>query len=566
MRANKADLSLAAFFPNKPDDWEMLGQIREHCLGRIFIKPGTVVPETFNGKITVLHPGKLTLGFRRELKRNPPDALLWFGSLPSTRAFLLWLKLFHLAPGALLFFVCRLESKRNNYFEKLLLRLGLWLRVIDFVILRGDSSSTSRYLSPRRHSIYPFADGGGLIDLVAKRVAGHRRSVLWVDPNLTTKSPSMRSLVNSANALDAGAWNIRGLCYYSQLSDHEMTRLPKLPLPGLFDLVQFFVICNLYRMIQENLFQRRPAAIVHTTCAYDLRAEIVSVHFCHKRWLEFSTVAGIRSFREWMGRHFSKVYAALDWLQLRSPKAQILLPVSRAIGEAVRDAYGVNLPQVLLPNAFDEDRFNVAARNKHRSPVRRALGFDDSVSVFAFTSYGHYRRKGFWLIVEALKILGENDAMRLLVIGGSEENLNRLRGDLVKQFPDYSRFILFVGMTSEVEKYLAAADAFLFPSYFEAFCLAEIEAAAIGLPLLVTRHPGTEMIVRPGKNGLFLDADPRDIADKMRRFAAREFCFEVPDTGEALTREAFAARIEEIYENWLGREKSGTARRPSLPM
>jgi len=68
----------------------------------------------------------------------------------------------------------------------------------------------------------------------------------------------------------------------------------------------------------------------------------------------------------------------------------------------------------------------------------------------------------------ALKILGENDAMRLLVIGGSEKNLDRLRSDLAKQFSDYSRFIFFVGMTSEVEKYLAAADAFLFPSYFEA--------------------------------------------------------------------------------------------------
>jgi glycosyltransferase involved in cell wall biosynthesis len=304
-------------------------------------------------------------------------------------------------------------------------------------------------------------------------------------------------------------------------------------------------------MVQENVFQRRPAAIVHTTCAYDLQAELVSVQFCHKRWLEFGSSSGFRSFREWMSQILSAIYALLDRLQLRSGNTKMLLPASRAIGDAVRDAYGVNVPQIVLPNAFDGKRFNPVARKMHRGNVREELGFPDGVSVFAFTSYGHYRRKGFWLIVEALKILGADEHLRLLVIGGSKENLERLRRELEGELHDYSRFILFVGMTNEVEKYLAAADAFLFPSYFEAFCLAEIEAAAMGLPLLVTRHPGTEMILRPGKNGLFLDPDPRDIADKMRRFAAGEYTFELPDTGEALTREAFAARIGEIYDQWL---------------
>jgi glycosyltransferase involved in cell wall biosynthesis len=558
MYPKKANLSLAAFFPFAPNDWEILAQIPEECLNKIFVGPGAIVPESFDRKSTVVDTGTLSLATRRELRRNPFDALLWFGQLSSLRALCLWLKLFRLAPDTLLIVASEPGLNQDKMFEKGILHLGLWLRVIDFAVLIGGSPDSGRYLSPKRHAVYPFADERKLIDLVAERVAVQRRSVLWVDPHLTTKSPSMRSLVNSVNSLEDHSWNIRGLCYDSLLSDHEVTRLPKLPLPGVFDLLQFFIACNLYRMVQDRLFRRRPATIVHTTCAYDLQAELVSVHFCHRRWFEFSAIAGIRSIREWIGQQFSRVYAWLDRLQLRSANAQMLLPVSRAIGEAVRDAYGVRLPQVLLPNAFDESRFNVAARQRHRVAVRQALGFGDDVSVFAFTSYGHYRRKGFWLIVEALKVLGVSDEIRLLVIGGSEKNLIRLRNDLAKELPAYSRSIVFVGMTNEVEKYLAAADAYLFPSYFEAFCLAEIEAAAMGSPLFVTRHPGTEMIVRPGKNGVFLEADPRDIADKMRRFAAGEFRFEVPDTGEALTREAFAARIGEIYENWLAKKWDGT--------
>jgi hypothetical protein len=42
------------------------------------------------------------------------------------------------------------------------------------------------------------------------------------------------------------------------------------------------------------------------------------------------------------------------------------------------------------------------------------------------------------------------------------------RGQLEPIIPEYARWIVFVGTTSEVEKSLAAADAFLFPSYFEA--------------------------------------------------------------------------------------------------
>ena len=331
----------------------------------------------------------------------------------------------------------------------------------------------------------------------------------------------------------------------------DVTRLPRLPLPRLLDLLQFVLCCNLYRFIQSRLFRRRPATIVHTTCGYDLHADLVSVHFCQQRWLDFSSTLGVRSLRDRVALQLSRIYSVVERLQLRSRHARLALPVSRAIGEAVRHAYGTTIPQVVLPNAFDESRFGIETRNRYRDVMRSELGFGDNVTVFAFTSYGHYRRKGFWLIVDALRILQDRDDLRLLVIGGSQQTLNGLKRDLLQSFPGYLQAIVFVGMTDRVERYLAAADAFLFPSYFEAFCLAEIEAAAMGLPLLVTRHPGTEMIVRPGKNGLLLEADPADIADKMKRFAAKEFAFEVPDTGEALTREQFAQRIASIYERYL---------------
>src|SRR5262245_15106907 len=136
MRKQKTDfnaldqLSLAGFFPSVPDDWEMLGQIPEQCLGRIFIKPGTAVPEAFSGKTAVLGRGRLALAFQRELSTNLPDAFLWFDRITSLEAVRLWLKLFRLVPDTLLIVALHPGSSRNDYSENLILRLGLWLRVV----------------------------------------------------------------------------------------------------------------------------------------------------------------------------------------------------------------------------------------------------------------------------------------------------------------------------------------------------------------------------------------------------------------------------------------------------
>jgi glycosyltransferase involved in cell wall biosynthesis len=548
-------MRILAIFPCEPEDWRILDQLQADCSSSVFVLPEVVVPlnEIPREKIRRVSRAELSRASREELEKSPPDSILWFGRIWSLQALKFLRQLIRLAPESLLTVVLGKEPAHHQRLEEGLLRIGLWFRVIDYIVIGPGKVRVANKLNPQRFSVLQSSVDESLTTLLQKRLLAHHRSVLWVDPNLTARSPSMRSLVHSVNSLSADGWSVRGLCYEHQQNDPpmEIIRLPRLPLPSTLRLLEFFLACNLYRFIQTGLFRRRPAKIVHTTCGYDLQADLVSVHFCQQRWLEFSSALDVGSLRERVALQLSRIYSMLERLQLRSRHVRLLLPVSRAIGGIIREAYGTKAPQIVLPNAFDESRFNIAARQRYRESVRRELGFRENVTVFAFTSYGHYRRKGFWLIVDALRILQKRNDLRLLVIGGSQKNLDRLKRELYETFPGFVQIIIFVGMTDQVERYLAAADAFLFPSYFEAFCLAEIEAAAMGLPLLVTRHPGTEMIVRPGKNGLFLEADPRDIADKMLKFAAKEFSFEVPEIGEALTGKQFAQRVASIYREFL---------------
>ena len=99
-------------------------------------------------------------------------------------------------------------------------------------------------------------------------------------------------------------------------------------------------------------------------------------------------------------------------------------------------------------------------------------------------------------------------------------------------------------MVPDVEKYFAAgADAFLFPSYSEAFALVEVEAAACGLPLFLTRHHGSEMIFEENVNGRYVEFDAAKIADVLREFVTQQWRPGAVHTKRALDKTLFACRF-----------------------
>jgi UDP-glucose:(heptosyl)LPS alpha-1,3-glucosyltransferase len=62
----------------------------------------------------------------------------------------------------------------------------------------------------------------------------------------------------------------------------------------------------------------------------------------------------------------------------------------------------------------------------------------------------------------------------------------------------------------------AAADAFVFPPAYEAFPLVALEAAASGLPLLITHVNGVSDLLHDGVNGWFIERNAADIATRLR--------------------------------------------------
>ncbi len=220
--------------------------------------------------------------------------------------------------------------------------------------------------------------------------------------------------------------------------------------------------------------------------------------------------------------------------------------VSRGLKEEILRDAGPDARFKILPNAYDSERFDRGVRLAWREPMREHYRLDAETVVFVFCAMGHFERKGLMQAIEVVGRLraGGRDVV-LLVLGGSASSLQYYKARSEALAP---AGVIFAGAVSPIEHHLSAAEALLFPSHFEAFALVEIEAAALGLRLYLTAHPGHEMILREGVNGRLLPWDVKGMVEVLDgEIVTRAVLQESMDVGEALDRGGFERRLEELY-------------------
>lgn len=128
--------------------------------------------------------------------------------------------------------------------------------------------------------------------------------------------------------------------------------------------------------------------------------------------------------------------------------------------------------------------------------------------------------KGINELVEAFcKLYEENPAVRLLLVGRYEEDLNPLEKNTINIIHTCTA-IEHVGQQADVRPYMAASDALVFPSYREGFPNVVLEAGAMGLPAIVTDINGSNEIIENEKNGLIIPPkDTQALFLAMKEFA-----------------------------------------------
>ncbi|MEJ5298845.1 MAG: glycosyltransferase family 4 protein [Armatimonadota bacterium] len=156
---------------------------------------------------------------------------------------------------------------------------------------------------------------------------------------------------------------------------------------------------------------------------------------------------------------------------------------------------------VIIPNGFDPENFNPGRRRAHRKDARNALSLGETDIALLFVAH-ELERKGYRTILQALQLLHRPD-LKVLVVGRAD----RQRAAVLAEAHGVSEQVIICGPTSDVAHFHAAADLFVLPTQYEAFCLAILEALGSGLPVITSAVPGAQDAIVEGENGSLIQ-DP----------------------------------------------------------
>ncbi|APW44165.1 glycosyltransferase family 4 protein [Rhodoferax saidenbachensis] len=148
-----------------------------------------------------------------------------------------------------------------------------------------------------------------------------------------------------------------------------------------------------------------------------------------------------------------------------------------------------------------------------RAMLRAELNLPDDVPVFVFVGR-LVRDKGVFDLVEAFAAVNaKNQQWALWMIGPDEDGI---QAALQERGNQLGARIRWFGSTTTPERYMAAADVFVLPSYREGFGSVVIEAAACGIPSIAYQIDGVIDAIVDRKTGVFVEkGNVRDLADAM---------------------------------------------------
>lgn len=250
--------------------------------------------------------------------------------------------------------------------------------------------------------------------------------------------------------------------------------------------------------------------IVHAQGLCGLRQNVITAHICQPAWFEAADRYAGRS--GWRKRVFRTLVTRLDRLVMRpGAAARFIAPSDRVRGD-LRHYYGLTDTVRVIRHGTDMEAFHPRNRVRWRGAVRAELGIPESDCVALYVGD---LQKAMPAAVRAVARVG---GVQLVAVTRSDHG-PYLRLAKAEGVADR---IQFLPPTRQVERYYAAVDLFLFPTFYDAFGLVAAEAMASGLPVITNRAAGAAELIRHGDNG-WLTADPWDadqIADGLRTLAS----------------------------------------------
>jgi UDP-glucose:(heptosyl)LPS alpha-1,3-glucosyltransferase len=206
-----------------------------------------------------------------------------------------------------------------------------------------------------------------------------------------------------------------------------------------------------------------------------------------------------------------------------------IVAVSQRVKEEVLRHYGVPEEKIaVIHNGVDSNEFKPSA--EARRLIRNQIGLEDSDYTLLFVGSG-FKRKGLEFAIRAVDRI---PSARLVVAGEGKA-------------PSHPR-VLMLGRRTDVSHLYAAADAFIFPTLYDPFPNAVIEAMASGLPVIVSRIAGVSEIITDDS---IVVENPRSVDELAAAVRTLEDPALRKSMGEAARRKAQEHPLERGYNDYL---------------
>jgi glycosyltransferase involved in cell wall biosynthesis len=232
----------------------------------------------------------------------------------------------------------------------------------------------------------------------------------------------------------------------------------------------------------------------------------------------------------------------------RFSRHKVVIAFSKDDAKELRSLYPTKSKIIILPNGIDTAKYfqDTSLREKYRL-INKAK--NDFIMIFI----GHeFERKGLKYIIDSLPYLDKK--VKLWVIGGNTSMINQYQ-QISKKLGVENR-ITFFGYRKDINELLNASDVMILASNIEPWGLVGLEAMSTGTPFISTKTHGAKEYLEDGVNGLFIEKNGKDIADKVT-FLMKDndtyikMCKNARKTAESLSWDKIADRYIEIINSIL---------------
>jgi len=252
---------------------------------------------------------------------------------------------------------------------------------------------------------------------------------------------------------------------------------------------------------------------------------VVTAHICLAAYRDSLRDVSMRS------RTSLRLMAAAEARFYRRYEGQVIA-VSQKVARELRDFYQVSGRISVIPHGVDAKRLEREKRELDRTRMRSEIGIDADTIVALYVGDLTKSHTHLKAVAEAAP-----DVEFVIVTSST-------------QYHWTSHNVHILPATTELAHYYAAANAFVFPTTYDAFGMVVLEAMASGLPVFTSDRAGAAELIASGKDGLVIPLDDwveATVAGLRDRDSLRTIGCEAEKTARQHDWSKVVGEVEQVY-------------------